>query len=421
MDRIHLKKDMKYGNIIFDGNRKTSFNIGDDIQLVAIENLYDYMGIEKKDRVRLNFSELPNYDGEYVILPIAFPLYGYKHELYITMFSEKIIPVFLSLSIMSGKLSDEEIIYLRRFEPIGCRDYHTVKLLRNNNIMSYLNGCMTITLPRAKELKGDKIYFVDVPSRYYQYIPENIRDGAIKLTNVLDDCENPEDEIRNRLSEYINNASMIVTTRLHCALPCIAMGIPVVFMKDRYSFRFPVVSRYIHVWEKDEFELIDWNPTSVNIEKEKTNILEVAKKRIEETYQKYSSIFDLSWFYEEDNLREKYYIEHVDNVLEMIDNNFAPDEHVEYAIWGITQKSDLICDYIEKNRPNFQLKYVFDKTKKVLFHGVLSGNDYDILKEKDVFVFVTTATANLEAIDLFTKLGKDNYSISADDIERLDK
>lgn len=412
---------MKYANIIFDGNRKTSYNIGDDLQLVAIENLYKYMGIAEGDIVRIPFSQLVTYDGEYVVLPIAFPLYGYSHDMYITMFSNKIIPVFLALSIMSGNLTDDEVVYLRRFEPIGCRDYHTMKLMQENNIMAYLNGCMTATLPRISNLKGEKVYFVDVPARYYQHIPEEIAKDAIVLSNVLDDCVDPEQEVKNRLKQYAENARLVVTTRLHVAMPCTAIGIPVVFMKDRYSFRFPFISRYIHVWEKEEFNNIDWNPKPVEYEDMKHMILDVAGKRITETYNKYQPIYDLSWFYEQNNLRKDYFVEHVDNVIEFIKREFSVDNNYEYAIWGVTQKADLICDFIEKERPNMNLKYVYDRSRKTEFHGLVSGNDVDKIKEKNVFVFVTAATANVDAMRIFGEINKTDYYISADDIDRLDR
>ena len=170
---------MKYANIFIDGNRSSSVNIGDDLQLIAVESLYKKMGIDYADVVRIGLSQLSSYDGEYVILPVSFPLYGYRDGLNITMFSPKIIPVFLGLSVMGGNISEEEIIYLRRFEPIGCRDYYTVKWLREKNICAYLNGCLTATLPKLYSGKGTDVYLVDVPQKYYSYIPEHIRTGAV--------------------------------------------------------------------------------------------------------------------------------------------------------------------------------------------------------------------------------------------------
>ena len=70
---------MKYGNIIYE-NRYDRMNLGDDIQLLSIENLYNQMGIDYKDVIRVNYRELATYDGEYVILPISFPMLSYTHE-----------------------------------------------------------------------------------------------------------------------------------------------------------------------------------------------------------------------------------------------------------------------------------------------------------------------------------------------------
>ncbi|MBE5916753.1 MAG: polysaccharide pyruvyl transferase family protein [Pseudobutyrivibrio ruminis] len=415
---------MKFANIYFDGNRKGSVNIGDDLQLVAIENLYKEMGINYDDEVvRIGLSELSTYDGEYVVLPISFPLYGYREGTYITMFSPKIIPVFLALSIMSGNISQEECDYFRRFEPIGCRDYYTANLLRKNNIMAYVNGCMTVTFPKQKNLFGSKVYLVDVPESYYKYIPLHILEESVMCSQVLYDCANPEKEIKNRLEEYARNASLIITTRLHCAMPCLAMGLPVILMKDKYSFRFTFVSKYIHVYEKEEFSEIDWNPKSIDFEPEKRKILDLAKKRITETWDKYYDMYALSEFYEKSNIRKDAYIEHFDNVKEFIDKKFNQNECFRYAVWGITQKADMICSYIESNYKNARLSYVYDKNKKIEFHGVMSGNDDDVITADDIFVFVTAATANPIAKEKFEKIGKTNYHISDDgiDVSRSDE
>ena len=410
---------MKFANILFDGNRKGSINLGDDLQLVAVELLYKKMGLGKEDIIRIKLSELSTYDGEYCILPVSFPLYGYRDKLYITMFSPKIIPVFLALSIMSHNILPEEIEYLKHYEPIGCRDYHTVKILREKGILAYLNGCLTATLPKRMPVKGNKVYLVDIPEEYLQFIPSDKLLNAVNTSQVVDNCDNPEKEIENRLNEYAENASLVITTRLHCAMPCVAMGIPVVLMKDYYSFRFSFISRYIHIYEKDEFDRIDWNPIPVFYEDEKSKIMNLAIKRIQDSYNKYAPMFDLSWFYENNNIRNDYYIEHFDNVKEFIDNHFSKDEYFKYAIWGITQKADMICEYLKNNYCNSELVYVYDKNKIVTFYGIDSGNDINKLLNPEIFVFVTAATANLYAIDIFNKEGKTNFHISDDGIKRI--
>lgn len=406
---------MKYANVIFDGKRKSSVNIGDDLQLVAIENLYMAMGIDYKDVIRIGFSELSSYDGEYVILPISFPFYGYREGLNITMFSPKIIPVFLGLSVMGGNISEEEILYLRRFEPIGCRDYYTVEWLREKNICAYLNGCLTATLPRCTG-GGKDIYLVDIPTKYYPYIPKELRNHAHIKSQILYDCEDPEETVKTYLQEYAENARLVITTRLHCALPCIAMGIPVILMKDRFSFRFTTLARYIPIYTREEFGEIDWNPQPVEYEAEKKMILQSAAKRIQDAYDKYGHIFDISQFYEKQAIHRPVWVEHYDNVVEDIKEHFQEDDEIPYAVWGITQKADLICSYMENHYKNAKLIVVYDRNKKVTFHGVMSTQQQDAILKKGVFVFVTTATANEAAVKLFQTVGKTEYHISTDGI-----
>lgn len=410
---------MKYANMYFDGNRKGSVNIGDDLQLVAIDNMYRVMGVPKEEIVRIGLSELSHYNGEYCILPVSFPMYGYREETYITMFSSKIIPVFLALSIMSGNILQEECDYLRHFEPIGCRDYHTVKLLRKRGILAYLNGCMTATLPRRTDLNGTKTYLVDIPQDYYSYIPDYIKENAVVTSQVLHSCDNPEEEIKKRLDEYASNASLIITTRLHCALPCVAMGLPVVLMKEHYSFRFPTISRYIHPYERKEFSEIDWNPKPVEFESIKKAILDAAIRRIHEAYNKYADIYNISMYYENHNIRDDYYIEHVDNIIEEIETLFGTGRKIRYSIWGITQKADMICDFVEKNYKNATLTVVYDQSKKCGFHGVNSTQNAEEMITHSDFVFVTAATANEPAIVFFREHGFKNFSISTDGIDMM--
>lgn len=412
----NMEVSMRFANIFFDGDRKSAINIGDDLQLIAIENLYKEMGVDYNEVIRIGLSQLSSYDGEYVILPISFPLYGYREELYITMFSPKIIPVFLGLSIMSGNISEEEVIYLRRFEPIGCRDYYTVELLRGKNICAYLNGCMTATLPHAGSVKGSEVYLVDVSQKYRPYIPQDLLKNAKITSQILHDCDDPENAVKERLKDYVNNARLVITTRLHCAWPCLALGIPVILMKDRFSFRFTALSRLLHIYTEDEFETINWNPSSVNYEPLKKAIINNAIERILAAHDKYSHMFDISQFYETNTLMHPTFVEHYDNVVLDIQRRFHKDEKILYAVWGITQKADMICTYMENNYENSRLVSVYDRNKKVNFHGIKSTQDTNLLTQPDVFVFVTAATANEAAIQLFKSAGKSDYHISTDGI-----
>lgn len=254
---------MKYANVVYERKNKGSVNLGDDLQLIAVDYIYKKMNIKEEEIIYIPFSQLSTYDGEYVILPISFPFYGYTYDLYITMFSEKIIPVFLGLSIMGSTIERKEIDYLKRFQPIGCRDPYTMRQLRKNGIMAYTFGCLTLSFTKdyfspIKEKTDKNIYIVDLNDRYLKHIPNEIKNNAVYKSQLLEDCDNPKLSAINMIREYIEKASLVITTRLHCALPCIALGIPVVIMKDKYSFRFPTLSKYIHIYEENEFTQIKW-------------------------------------------------------------------------------------------------------------------------------------------------------------------
>ena len=91
---------MKFANLIIEGVSKIR-NYGDDIQLYSIKLLYEYMGIDYREVVRLPLEELFSYDGEeYLILPINYPFWGGQYH----PISPKIIPVifFLNFSILNN-------------------------------------------------------------------------------------------------------------------------------------------------------------------------------------------------------------------------------------------------------------------------------------------------------------------------------
>lgn len=263
---------------------------------------------------------------------------------------------------------------------------------------------------------GANVYLVDVPQKYYSYIPKYLQDGAVIRSQILHDCDDPEQMMKFYLREYAEKARLVITTRLHCALPCVAMGVPVILMKDKFSFRFTTLARYVHVYTRDEFESIDWNPKPVEYEAEKKVILQSAARRLREAYDKYGHMFDVSQFYETEEINRPVWVEHYDNVIEDVKNCFEEKESILYAVWGITQKADLICSYMEEHYKKSKLVSVYDRDKKIEFHGVMSTQEQDGLLQKGVFVFVTAATANEAAIRLFKENGKTEYHISTDGI-----
>lgn len=409
---------MKFANISMQRNGLN--NLGDNMQLLAIDNLYNYIGIDRNEIVRIDFYDLNTYSGEYVLLPINYPFYGYKDDMSITMFSPKIIPVFLGLSLMCADFKEAELDYLKRFEPIGCRDEYTMTELRKRGIFAYLNGCLTAVFPKVRSEDSNhlkKIFCVDVNQALRKYIPSNLLPDCEFISQMVYDTPNAGECAKNYYDRYINEARLIITTRLHCAVPCMAAGIPVVLLKENYSFRFPWLNKLLPVYTDKLLEEIDWTPQPIEYEDIKIKILENAKNRILNVKKSYEQLLDISSFFEKDINAEQGDVEHYSTAKRYILNNWKSDIKIEYSFWGITQPARLIYEFIQKYYPGATLKFVYDKYKRVDFCGVRSKAATEIEQDKDTFIFVTSASAFVEAEEYFKKLGKENYlQCSSDNI-----
>lgn len=131
-----------------------------------------------------------------------------------------------------------------RFDDIGCRDKSTLNFCQSVGISAYYSRCLTLTLPRrSKEIekKADKVYIVDCTEEMVSFLPNNIRQNAkilsqrnynLSYQEGIKECRCKAELL---LEEYKKNAKLVITTALHCAQPCLAMGIPVVFLDPSYN------------------------------------------------------------------------------------------------------------------------------------------------------------------------------------------
>lgn len=161
-------------------------------------------------------------------------------------------------------LSEKSIDWFKRHEPIGCRDEYTLHLLNNEDVATYLSGCLTSTFKNEHSYRTNDIYFVDVLFRVpgwstsartpREFLKAMISGDLIKLSqrnrllneifdkHVLDQSKyishyhparHTEKErfsvAGNFLKKYAT-AKLVVTSRLHCAIPCLAFGTPVIFI-----------------------------------------------------------------------------------------------------------------------------------------------------------------------------------------------
>ena len=315
-------------------------NIGDYIQALASKQFLPRLdGFVERE-------ELKDYDEEeckiimngwYIHHPEQWPP------------SEKIHPLFVAFHINSlakdKLLSEESINYLKKYEPIGCRDLYTKDLLISKGIDAYFSACMTLTLGYSykSEIKEDKCYFVDpfipgekgivskllnvayliinwniislianklpynVSSFKRKRIASNFYKHYIKMftKETLINAEYISQQNCSYKNQFLNNyerlheaerlvnkyakAKLVVTSRIHCALPCLGIDTPVIYTQNIHQ---SIASSCRLGGLKDLFNIIniDDNGFYMNFDynkKSKLSIKNVPKNK--DLWRKYAS------------------------------------------------------------------------------------------------------------------------------------
>lgn len=400
---------MRYG--VLEYKNSYCINIGDAMQILSVLNLYRNMGIDEDEVIRVNYFDLQTYNGEEVVLPICFPFYGYNSKNKVTCFSPKITPIFLSLSLFDTNLDEDEVDYLKKYEPIGCRDAFTAEGLNKKGIKTYLNGCMTLTLDTIqKERQGTDVICVDVPDNFYQYIPSGLKSKIQKRTHIFKDVKNDTDVCARELLEgYADQAKLVITSRLHTAVPCFAVGIPVIFIHSEYSYRFSWLEDMIHVYLPNEWNQIDWNGSCMKknqcVLRIRQLMLDIAQERLLHQTIPYDTISALQSLYESRNKR-KYTRGPYDISIKYINESWKRDAAIKYAVWGVSQLASALIDYISTNYPSARLVSVIDASKTQSFKNHLPIKINEVENIKELFVFITADAVNPYAIDYFDKIEK---------------
>ncbi len=393
---------MKFANLLADSEHMK--NIGEDMQILAIENLYRFMKIDYENVIRIPVSQLRDYDGEKVVLPINYPFFG-KFKI-----SSQIIPVFLGLSILCGNVSDDMELF--KYEPIGCRDKHSYEELKKYNIDAYLNGCLTAAFPLRDDNSGErtKVFLVDPPDKLLRYIPKNLLDNSETVTHIFFDQQINESFSKNLYERYKKEAKLIITSRLHCAMPCIAAGIPVVFACTKKSFRYTWLEKYVPIYEEGNFCQINWAPNPVFYEDFKNTLLENAAFRVLDAFNREKNILNIHKFYYMPS-KEKYEIESLENAKKYVETAWKSSAEKKYILWGVTQTAELIFEYISQNYPEAILIGVIDNFHSQIFHGIQTITSESLFYHRDAVIFITAESANKVASELCVYLGIESYVV----------
>lgn len=259
---------MKYGIII----HKETKNIGDDVQWYAASQFLPHVDYAVP---REDMFDFKTDNGE----PVA--VIGnawYMWQKWNWPPAKCIVPLFVSMhysisdvDVQKGESpSTDEFLrgigkeYMDSHAPIGCRDKHTLEVMQNVGIDSYFSGCLTLTIPKHEKIEVEKEYIclVDVTRDVERIIRKQLAGQPIEIKKFghIRDAKVPEldwkikrDEIKERLTIY-QNAKCIVTGRLHCALPCLAMEVPVYMVTPKQnSIRLKTYLDFLHHATEDDF------------------------------------------------------------------------------------------------------------------------------------------------------------------------
>lgn len=221
---------MQFGQMVC----ATSRNIGDDIQSVAAARLLPRVDLFVD---REGMAEFSNAE------PVCVVMNAWFMQSKSWPPSASIAPIFVGFHVTRERRSlvAGHAGYLKRFEPIGTRDEGTAEFLRSLGIKAEATYCLTMSLPRREREPPDgRVVIVDADKIA---IPKSIYRGSARFSHGVAHVrgETKLQYARDLLDLYRDTARLVITTRLHCALPCIAMGIPVVFFGDPADYRTKVV------------------------------------------------------------------------------------------------------------------------------------------------------------------------------------
>jgi lipopolysaccharide biosynthesis glycosyltransferase len=162
------------------------------------------------------------------------PLYDLHYDF---PYHRNIRPLFISFHVNRlDMLTEDALAYLRRYGPVGCRDWTSVFLLISAGVDAFFTGCLTATVdavfPRREQVyegAGD-VAAIDIPPSAISEKVANLR----TFTHQRDEYRHMSlaegvREAASVLAEHQRRLERAFTRRLHAYLPLTALGVPVAF------------------------------------------------------------------------------------------------------------------------------------------------------------------------------------------------
>ena len=392
-------------------------NMGDPIQAYAMSEVYDNIGINNKNIVLMSLDEIKTYSGDEIIFPLPLNLSIENINDFFPI-SPKIHPAFVSQYWVDDFLHDrcDIVEYLKKHEPIGCRDEKTRNLSTKYGIKSFLMGDYAIVFRNTGNVLtgfGRKTFLVDLSPAAYAAVPNGIKSNSKCITHTvklnsypLDNFEDDRlyDMGKQYISQYKNEAALVISSRIHAVVPAMSMGIPVILMADNIDYRFEWLDKFIPLYQEDDYEDVNWNPNPVDVSYARELVIDVFRRIISGEDYAYT-MEQLDSFYMA-RPRSQYYGTFIKrlNVLK----KFCGDSF-RYCIWGAGIHCSYVVDLMEHLYPAGQLACIVDKYKRGVRYGVnvigeaqLDGYEFDVC-------IISSAPAREDAYHYLSNRFNDDY------------
>ena len=264
-------------------------NLGDHIQVISGLRLLSRVGVEptryidRDDEIR-SAPGVADQDGTTGILLNGW----FKTNRAEWPPHPKLAPLIYSFHIRLFQcpelISEPSLDFFRRHQPIGCRDVFTQGLLQSNGVEAFTSNCISLTIPRRVERPETQteVFVVSRDQRIEQYLPQVVRPYTfLSHYSGSKDFDTNMQRAETLLKTYASRAKLIVTTLLHCALPAVAMGIPVVVFYPLNTEsghrsdceRFSSLEQLLPIHSLDEIDEVNWEPKALDVSQTKYEIL----------------------------------------------------------------------------------------------------------------------------------------------------
>lgn len=232
-------------------------NIGDVLQGMEAAKFLD------EDAMAVDREKLSCMDEEHPGFLLATGWFMHDYNFFPP--PPNIKPFYISIHVANSDFLRQLHIreHFRKYGPIGCRDKKTLQLFLGWGIPAYYSGCLTITANALSTINDDYKETIALVDNMDHPVPEVVLN---KIENLLNkklkrfshdpiDVSLPFEEYVSsseaRMQSLLNlycSSSLVITTKIHCALPCLGMGANVVLIHPNPSDpRLQTVKKFMKI------------------------------------------------------------------------------------------------------------------------------------------------------------------------------